>query len=282
MRSVHRPRVSAVGAALALLVLAGLAVRLWLIAWNGPAFAGFGDEHEYVTAAARGVFSDVQKPAGYPIFLALLHLLSDRLEFTIAVQHLLGVGTGLLLFDSVRRCGVPEWLGLLPAAVALLAGLGVILEHSLLADPLFAFLQALAIWAAVRSATSASQLAWAGVAGAAAAGSFWVKTVGLSLVVLVPLLLLGARRGGRVAATAAAVGIVLAAGYVPVQGLATGYWGYERQGAWNLYGRVATFVDCSRMRPGASLRFLCPREPASARLGENYYQYARAAPAVRR
>jgi hypothetical protein len=86
----------------------------------------------------------------------------------------------------------------------------------------------------------------------------------------------------RPVAAAAAAGAIALGGYVLIQGLATGYWGYERQGAWNLYGRVAMFVDCSSWRPPAGTRFLCPAGPPASRAGENYYQYAPAAPAVRR
>jgi hypothetical protein len=285
MAAVRRLRTSRPVGVLGALLLAGVGVRLWLAVAYGPALTGFGDEHEYVTAAAHGVFVDVQKPAGYPIFLAVVHALSDRLTFTIALQHLLGLGTGVLLFDSVRRAGVPAWLGLVPAAVALLAGIGVILEHSLLADPLFAFLQALAVWAAVRALADGGA-GWALLAGASAGASFWVKTVGVCIVVAVPLALVAFRRatprGTRAALAAGLAGVVLAAAYVPIQALATGWWGYERQGAWNLYGRVATFVDCARVRPPAGTAFLCPHEPPSRRADESYYQYARAAPAVRR
>jgi hypothetical protein len=71
-------------------------------------------------------------------------------------------------------------------------------------------------------------------------------------------------------------------GYVVVQAQLTGYWGYERQGAWNLYGRVATFVDCSRFTPPSGTGFLCPGEPPSHRQSQSFYQYERSAPAVRR
>jgi len=67
-----------------------------------------------------------------------------------------------------------------------------------------------------------------------------------------------------------------------VQALVSGYWGYERQSAWNLYGRVATFVDCSHFSPPEGTRFLCPAGPPARRQSESFYQYARAAPAVRR
>ncbi len=161
-------------------LLAGaIAARAWLMLDYSPAFVGFGDSHEYVSAAALGVFRDVQKPAGYPIFLGLLHLFSNQLTFTILVQHLLGVATGLLLFGAVRRTGAPAWLGLLPAAVVLFAGTGLLLEHSLLADPLFALLQAVGVYAAVR-ALNDPRPRWALFAGLAIGASFWVKTVGLS------------------------------------------------------------------------------------------------------
>ena len=261
-------------------------MRVWLMVFYGPAFVGFGDSHEYVHAAASGVFSDAQKPAGYPIFLRLLHLFDDRLSFTIAVQHGLGVAAGLLLYGAVRRTGAPPWLGLLPAAVAFFAGGGPLLEHSLLADGPFAFLQALVVYAAVRALTE-SGLRWAVIAGVAGGASFWLKTVGLSSAAIIPLVLLLAANGNvrqraSSAAAAAFVGLVVILAYPAVQGQATGYWGYERQGAWNLYGRVATFVDCSTFTPPAGTRFLCPGEPVARRRAESFYQYARAAPAVRR
>ncbi len=270
---------------LAALVAGAIAVRAWLLVGYGPAFVGFGDSHEYVVAARLGVFHDVQKPAGYPIFLALVHALSDRLTFTIVVQHALGVATGLLLFAAVRRTGAPPWLGLAPATIAFFGGIGLLLEHSLLADPLFAFLQALGVYAAVR-ALSDTHLRWVLIAGIAIGASFWVKTVGLSSVVLVPCVLLaggaGARARLRRAGVAAAAAIVLVLGYAATQAQVTGYFGYERQGAWNLYGRVATFVDCTRSTPPAGTRFLCPDEPVARRRSQSFYQYARAAPAVER
>ena len=266
-------------------LLAGaIAVRLWLMLGYAPAFVGFGDSHEYVTAASAGVFGDVQKPAGYPIFLALLHVLSSRLWFTILVQHVLGLAVAVLLFAAVARTGAPPWLGLIPAAVALFGGTGVLLEHSLLADPLFAFLQAVALLAAV-CALCGPRLRWPLLAGLALGLSFWVKTVAVSSVVLVPLVLLMAAPGGRrrrvrAAAVTALAGLAIVLAYAAVQAAVTGYWGYERQSAWNLYGRVATFVDCRRFTPPAGTRFLCPREPPSRRESESYYQYDIRAPAV--
>ena len=267
------------------LVAGAVAVRAWLMVSYGPAFLGFGDSHEYVVAATVGVFHDVQKPAGYPIFLQVAHALSDRLTFTIVVQHALGVATGLLLYKAVRGTGAPPWAGLIPAAIVFFGGTGLLLEHSLLADPLFSLLQAVGVYAAVRALWE-PRIRWPLLAGLATGISFWVKTVGLSGVMLVPLVLLlasgSARQRMRGAATAAGVAAALVFGYVAVQAQITGYPGYERQGAWNLYGRVATFVDCSRFTPPAGTRFLCPAGPLSDRRSESFYQYARSAPAVSR
>jgi hypothetical protein len=268
-------------------LLAGaVAVRVWLMLGYGPAFVGFGDSHEYVTAALLGVFHDVQKPAGYPIFLRAVHLLSHSLSFTILVQHLLGIATGLLLYGAVRRTGAPAWLGLLPAAVVFFGGTGLLLEHSLLGDSLFAFLQALGLYLAVR-ALKEPPLRWSLLAGLAIGASFWVKTVGLSNAIVLPPLLLAwgagpARRRLASAATVGCVAVAMILGYAPVQALVSGHWGYERQSAWNLYGRVATFVDCSHFKAPAGTRFLCPTEAPGHRQSESFYQYARAAPAVRR
>jgi len=283
VRALHGgARVTA--ASLAVLLAGAIALRVWLMLDYGPAFVGFGDSHEYVTAAMLGVFHDVQKPAGYPIFLSLLHALSDSLSFTILIQHALGVATGVLLFGALRHSGAPAWLGLFPAAVAFFGGTGLLLEHSLLGDPLFAFLQALGLYATVR-ALGEHGVRWAVLAGLAIGASFWVKTVGLSSAALVPCVLALAGRGARrrapaTAAFVAALALIL--GYVPVQGLVSGYSGYERQDAWNLYGRVATFVNCSHLRAPAGTRFLCPSEPPAQRQSESYYQYASTAPAVRR
>jgi Dolichyl-phosphate-mannose-protein mannosyltransferase len=269
---------------LAALVAGAIAVRTWFLLSYRPAFLGFPDSHAYVLAAALNIFRDTQHPAGYPLFLRLVHHLSDRLTFTIVVQHGLGVATGLLLYASVRRTGAPPWLGLVPAAIVFFGGTGLFLEHSLLADPLFAFLQAAGLYAGVRALTEPS-LRWPLITGLAIGLAFWVKTVAISSAVLVPLLLLLAAPGtfyrrALSASTVALTVTVLVLVYVGSQAYFTGYVGYERQSAWNLYGRVATFVDCSRFTPPQGTRFLCPSEPPGHRLSQAMYQYGPSSPAV--
>jgi len=287
-RELDRDRKVAL-AGMTVLVAGAIAVRAWLMFGYRSVFLGFPDSNQYLFAASRvrTVFVNTQKPAGYPIFLEIVRrLISDRVSFTILMQHVVGIATGVLLYKSVKRTGAPPYLGLLPAAIVFFGGTGVLIEHSLLADSLFAFVQAVGVYAAVR-ALSEPELRWPLLAGFAIGASFWLKTVGLASALLVPPLLLVAapgtsRRRALSAATAAAVALALIIGYVPIQAAFTGRWGYQSQEAWNLYGRVATFVNCSRFTPPRGTRFLCPAELVGRRRSQDFDLFAPTAPAVRR
>jgi Dolichyl-phosphate-mannose-protein mannosyltransferase len=268
------------------LVAGAVGVRVWFMVSYPTAFLGFPDSGQYALAATLNIFRDAQRPAGYPFFLRLVHHLSDNLSFTIALQHALGIATGLLLYKAVRRTGAPPWLGLLPAAIVFFGGTGLFLEHSLLGDPLFAFLQAIGLYMAIRALYD-PRLRWSLLAGIAIGLDFWVKTAAISSAILIPIVLLcaapgGARRRLLSALTTSIVVIGLIAVYVGAQYYFTGYLGYERQSAWDLYGRVATFVDCSKFTPPSGTRFLCPSQPLGHRLPPVFYQDARGTPAVDR
>jgi hypothetical protein len=267
------------------LVAGAVGVRVWFMVCYPTAFLGFPDSSQYALAA-RDIFRDAQRPAGYPFFLRLIHHISDSLPFTVVVQHTLGVAMGLLLYRAVRRTQAPAWLGLLPAAVVFFGGTGLFLEHALLADSLFAFLQALGVYAAI-SAIYDPRWRWPVLAGLAIGADFWVKTAALSSAILVPIVLLCAapgdiRRRLLSAATPVIIVIAMIGIYVGSQDYFTGYLGYERQSAWDLYGRVATFVECSKFTPPLGTAFLCPSEPVGQRQPQAYYQNSLQAPAVER
>jgi hypothetical protein len=277
-------RVALVG--ISVLVAGAIGVRVWLMAQYGPAFLGFPDSAVYAFWTIEGSFRDLQHPAGYSLFLRALEHLSNNLSFTIAVQHATGIATGLLLYKAVGRTGAPAWLGLLPAAVVFFGGTGLLLEHSLLSDSLLSFLQALSVYFAIRSIYD-HRVRWSLLTGIAIGLSIWVKSAAISTAILIPVLLLCATQGGarrklqNAAITSIAV-IVAIGAYVGIQDLSTGYLGYARQGAWALYGRVVTFVDCSKFTPPYGTRFLCPSEPPGHRASQDYFVFASTAPAVRR
>ncbi|MGD1056243.1 MAG: glycosyltransferase family 39 protein [Solirubrobacteraceae bacterium] len=268
------------------LTVGAIGVRAWFMIGYPTAFVGFPDAGLYLLAADFDIFLEAQRPAGYPFFLRLVHHLSSNLLFTIGVQHVLGIATGLLLYRALRRTGAPPWLGLLPAAVVFFGGTGIFLEHSIMGDSLFAFLQAVAVYAAIRALYD-DRLRWSLLAGIAIGLAFWDRTVAISSAILIPIVLLCAAPGGMrrrvINAFTVAIAVVgLIAFYVGSQDYFTGYLGYERQSAWDLYGRVATFVDCSAFKPPSGTAFLCPTEPVGHRKSQAYYQDGANAPAAKR
>jgi hypothetical protein len=273
------------------LIAGAIAVRAWLMAGYGQAFVGFPDSGLYVVSAGGKLFGSpnhaaiYQKPVGYPFFLRIIHFFSGDLSVTILIQHILGIAAGVLLYKAVRRTGAPPYLGLFPAAVAFFGGTGLFLEHTLLADAPFAFVQAVGVYAAVR-AVNEPRLRWPLLAGLAIGVSFLIKPAGLASAFLVPPLLLfaapGSRRRRLRSATTAALAIVaMILAYVGAQGLVTGYWGYLRYGGWNLYARVATFADCSQFTPPEGTRVLCPTEPLGHRMSQNGFEYSESSPLQR-
>jgi hypothetical protein len=181
------------------LILIGAGLRALMTLAQNPGSLGISDSAFYVLAATRGAFllpatyNIKPWPAGYPLFLNLLHHITANLSFVSFVQHALGIATALLLFFTVRLVATAVW-GLLPAAVILLAGPQIILEHAPLTESLFAFLIAAFIYCAARTLGS-RPLLWAVLAGGLAATAACVRVAGLPFVVVVVVWLLASGGG---------------------------------------------------------------------------------------
>jgi hypothetical protein len=226
--------------ALGTLVVVGVGLRVWLISAARPAFIGFPDAAWYMIAARDNVFVSASTadfspwPAGYSIFLRLAHLPIHQLSPVILLQHLLGVATAVLLFLTVRRVAPAGW-GLVPAAVVLLAGPQLFLEHSPMAETLFSFLLAALLYMGVRAYEEAqsgedSSIRWSVAMGLLAAVSGTVRLVGLALIAIVVLwLLAGSRRSWRMGlrngVAAALVAALVIGGYLGEMRRETGYGG---------------------------------------------------------
>jgi hypothetical protein len=307
LRALSPARWDWVSWALALFVVLGIAERVYLMSVYQPAFIGFSDTANYILAAHENLFFDPNRVAGYALFLRFLHLLSPTLLFVVIVQHALGIVAALLVFDSVRRIGFPRPLGLVPAAVLLLSGYLVLLEHAVLTDSPFIFLVSLSLWLTVRVWRGSAW--WAMAAGLCLGIATDDRTVGLELlpVALLALALIpraeierrrgpsaprGSRRGVAgvlndhpilVARTRAAcagiVGCVLATlPFVIAHDVQTGVFNFTTEGNLPLYGRVAPWVDCTKFTPPPGTAALCPHEPPSERLGPNYWDFSPGSP----
>jgi hypothetical protein len=274
---------STAGLALAVLLAAGIALRLGLmLAWS-PGFLANGDTRFYIGSAHGNLFDDLGRPAGYPLFLHVAHALWPAVTFTILVQHALGVATALLLFVTVRRVAPAAW-GLLPAGVVLLAGPQLFLEHALLSESLFAFLAAAVCYCAVRALDS-GPVPWGLLAGLLAACAACVRSVGLVFVAVVVVWLVASfpaplRRRLAVGGVAALAAWVVLAVYVVEARREAGYVGpgLTRVGGLHAYSGVGPFADCRRFTPPPGTRGLCERRPFSQRPGPIWYQLARGSP----
>jgi hypothetical protein len=280
------------GVPVALWILVAIAVlaRAVLVVAYRPAFLIFNDTADYVAGAGDfGLFNDPAHPAGYSMFLKLAHALSADLDFTIVIQHLLGIGAGLLLYAAVRRLGAPVWAGLVAAAAVLLPIDQLALEHSFLSEPLFTFLLASFLYAAVRALEAehpSTVLGW--VAGAAVmlglAG--WVRTAAVPLVPLFgvwALVALGHGWRERVAGAALAVApaVALLFAYAAWSDAKTGDFTINRMSGWTQYGRVAQFADCSKFDPPSGTEELCELTPPAERPGPRFYIWTQESPARR-
>lgn len=265
-----RERRVALGGLLLVLGAGALARALFMTAWS-PAFMGWPDAKSYIDVSQGELFGNPLRPAGYPLFLRGVNAIWTDIHFVVVVNHLLGLATAVVLYATVVRAGGPRWLGLVPAAVVSLGGTQMFLEHSVLSEPLFTFLTAVGVYAAVRCTSERPRWAlWPLAAGVALACSASVRVVGLATIPIVCLWIAAAADGAlrrRVASAAAAAmsALVVLSAYWIAEYSTVGAVGMSRNGDYHLYGRVAPFADCSKFTPPRGTEVLCETTPRSER-----------------
>ncbi|MEA2396912.1 MAG: hypothetical protein QOK25_468 [Thermoleophilaceae bacterium] len=274
-------------AALLALLLAGVALRAFLMFDYRPAAIGNVDSARFLHFAhfGNGLFQDSFGPSGYVAFLKVVRAISGQLETTIVLQHLLGVVAALLLYAAVRRLGAPRWAALIPAAVVLLSGDQLYLEHALLSEAGFLPLATGGLYAAVRGLEPGPRRpAWLALAGALVAGAALFRNVGLVLAPVMALWAVGAVQG-RVrerllaGACVAATALAIVGGYALLASGSGRTAGISDVSGWNAYGRSAPFADCTKFTPPAGTRRLCQRSPKDRRPGSLFYLWFKGSPA---
>ncbi|GGO75852.1 hypothetical protein GCM10012289_51860 [Nonomuraea cavernae] len=266
----------AAGTALRVLTMLGYRPALW-----------FPDSYTYIVTVFRPR-PDLVRPAGYSAFLKLLEPFHSFAMVT-AVQHLLGLATGVLIYRAARRA--PRWAATLATVPVLLDAYQIEVEHLLVSDTLFMFLVVAAVTLSLagrRSAVTGPAVTGSAVAiGLLLAAATLTRTVGQPLiVVLAGWFVLRGRVGGRVGGRIRFAGVLLAAALVPV--LVYGAWfhaTYQRVGLVGangafLYARTMSFADCAKMDPPPELRVLCDPRPAERRPPSQDYLWAKDSPLV--
>ena len=247
------------------------AARAARCAWR-PGFLGYPDSGNYLLVTVIGpLFAESLRTAGYPLFLRGVHIFDTRIT---TVDRPPAPARGRLrppVYATVVRAVRSRWAALLPAAVVLFGGTELFLEHAILSEAVYIFLEVLSAYAVVRSVDSSSP-AWPVAAGLGRGLAAVMRTIGIAVVPLVVLAVLAIRRPSwrRRAALTAAVVVAAAVpllAYSDAQYNGARYFGLTRGGNWNLYARVAPFADCSKFTPPSGTRALCDRTPISKRPG---------------
>jgi hypothetical protein len=267
---------------LALLAL-GVLVRVAVMAMYSPAWMQSFDELRFAridpSGVFSGIFSDYWMPAGYAVFARGLREIIPALWVSIAAMHLIGLTIGVAVYLALRRLGARPWLACIPAAVPLLSGDELWIEHQIMSEAYVTALVAAGLACCVRGLVPKVNLRWI------AAGSALLTFAGLSrnvALITVPILVLcvafwarGSRRESAWSLIAATVpALLLFAIYVGAFEITNGrYLGIDDMSGWNLYARIAPFADCSRFTPRPGTRRLCESTPSSQRDGSLGYQW---------
>ena len=245
----------ALAGAVALRVLAMLAFRP--IMWFG------GDSASYLATGLRLV-PDPSRVGGYGFMLWLLRPLHS-LALVAAVQHLMGIIIGVLIYLLARRHGLPAWAATLAAVPVFFDAYELQLEADAVPDIPFGLLVVIALYLLLRPGGErrpARAVAAAFLLGVSAI--LW--PVGLVLLAILLVVLLAAlvvplsgRRAGVLAVAAA-----ILAGVVPVAGYAAWFDLHEHQFSLTrsdgvyLWSRTMLFANCAVIRPPADEQMLCP------------------------
>jgi dolichyl-phosphate-mannose-protein mannosyltransferase len=268
-----------------LVVLAlGFVVRVYALLAYVPSSLQWQDAIRYARIG-KGPFDDMWQPAGYPGFLWVVRQISNNISFTIGVQHLLGLLSGLLVFAAVRRVA-PRPVALVPAAVLILGGDFLFLEATLLAEAYFTFLICCTIYAAIRALDDPHRLRWLVYASLLGGMTAVVRSNALVLPVVVGLWTLIAfagrlRRRALMVALSVVPAAVLVIAYVIVATSVGQFAGLTDAGNVDLYARVAPFANCSKFHPPAGTVKLCETTPRGLRQGSYWYAWDPTSPGLK-
>ena len=249
-------------AALVLRILTPLAFRP--IMWFG------GDSASYLATGLR-LIPDPARVGGYGFMLWVLRPLHS-FALVAAVQHLMGLAMGVLIYLLARRFGLPAWAATLATVPVLFDAYELQLESDALPDVAFAFLVVLALYLLLRSPGErrpARTTAAAFLLGVSAL--LWpVGLVLLGVLLAVLLIALLIRRAGLVTVLAA-----LLAGALPVAAYSAWFsihrhqFSLTRSDGVYLWSRTMSFADCAVIRPPTAERPLCP--PPGPRIAASLY-----------
>jgi hypothetical protein len=240
----------------------GLILRVITMLGFRPAIWFGGDSASYISTGLR-LIPGTSRLAGYGLMLAVLRPLHSFYVVT-AVQHLMGLAMGVMIYALLRRYGLPAWGATLATLPVLLSAYQLEIEHEILPSAAFGFFITLAVvltlwWRGERPV-------WATVSAATVlAVSFTFWPVGLPILVLFLLYAALRRVGWRALTAGTAAAAVPLAGYMLWFNHTYHHLTFSYSNGIYLWSRTMTFANCAVIKPPPSLRPLCPNQPVAQR-----------------
>ena len=244
----HRAVIAVLG--LATIVRVGAAVAYW------PALF-FSDSWQYLNLAFSRFPVGIapSRPSGYPLLLRLLSAPGHDFALVVALQHVAGLGAGVLVYALCLRLGLARWVAVLAAAAVILDAYAIALEQHIMAESFFelALMGAMLLTISRRDRTRA--LVLAGVLLAIAAT---LRTAALFVIPVWLAFLLWAGVGRRRLLAGAAAVLVPLLTYSAIHYAHTdGSFGLQQAQGWFLYARVEAIADCRGAAIPPATRPLC-------------------------
>jgi hypothetical protein len=241
----HRLFTLLVAVATAVRVLATLAFR--------PALF-IPDSFDYLHDGTHLVIEQL-RPAGYPILLRVLAPLHSLLLVT-TLQHLMGIGAGIIVYGLLRHWGLPGWGAALAAVPTLFDARQMALESYILPDAVFGFVILVAVALLM---TKRRPAAWQCIgAGLLLAWASVLRGNGAPIVLALLGCMLIRRVGWRALGAGLAAFAVPLAAYVAVFAATYGQPDITNSTGLFLWSRTMSFANCAVIKPPADLRALCP------------------------
>ncbi|WP_119727248.1 phospholipid carrier-dependent glycosyltransferase [Thermomonospora amylolytica] len=229
--------------AFSVIIAIAVLVRLAAMLAYRPAVF-FNDSFDYLHAALDP-YPHPLRPSGYSFLLLALEPLHS-FAVVAAVQHLMGLATGVMIYALLRRrFGLPGWGAALAAAPVLLDAYQIQLEHLVLSDAPFIFWVTAAVTLLLWNERPGPKAA-AGV-GLLVAAAWLTRSVGLPVLLGICVFMVLRRVGWRtIAVTLAACALPVAA-YMGWYSQVHGKFAMTESNGVFLFARAYKFADCRKI-----------------------------------
>ena len=262
---------------LAIVMAGAVLLRALSMMAYGPALF-FSDSWAYLSMAWDGglVKFAPDRPAGYPLIVHLLGPAGHALWPLVALQHLAGIATGVLVYALCLSRGVSRGLAAAAAALVVLAAAGIAVEQQVMPEAFFTLALTAALALAIWRPRDARAVA---ASGLLLAGAVTLRSAALFVVPVWGAWLAFARVGRRPLAAGAAAVLVPLALYAGAYHGAWGKWGFSAADGWFLYGRTAELARCDDLSLTAVQRRICVATERAGDRGAAFYLWSPASPA---